>query len=61
MLSYFAGLRYVEKHANKKAIRHNDVFALHKLLAEGVMDQGDAGVIEKIGSKKNGRYVLRQP
>jgi len=43
VLNYFAGLRYVEKHANKKTIRHNDVFALHKLLADGVMDQGDAG------------------
>ena len=43
VLNYFAGLRYVEKHANKKTIRHNDVFALHKLLAESVMDQGEAG------------------
>ncbi len=28
VLNYFAGLRYVEKHARKKAIRHEDIFAL---------------------------------
>ncbi len=43
VLNYFAGLRYIEKNANKKTIRHNDVFALHRLLADGVMDQGQAG------------------
>ncbi len=50
VLNYFAGLRFVEKHASKTTIRHNDVFQLHKLLADGVMDQGESG-----------RYVLRQP
>ena len=43
VLNYFAGLRFVEKNANKKRIRHNEVFELHRLLAEGVMDQGQAG------------------
>ncbi len=43
VLNYFAGLRYVEKHARKKAIRHEDIFALHRLLADSVMDQGEAG------------------
>ncbi len=43
VLNYFAGLRYVEKHAAKKAIRHEDVFELHRILAESVMDQGTAG------------------
>lgn len=43
VLNYFAGLRYVEKHARKKAIRHQDIFALHRLLADAVMDQGEAG------------------
>ncbi len=43
VLNYFAGLRYVEKHARKKTIRHEDVFALHRLLADTVMDQGEAG------------------
>lgn len=43
ILNYFAGLRYVEKHANKKTLRHEDIFDLHRLLAGKVMDQGEAG------------------
>jgi Fic family protein len=43
VLNYFAGLRYVEKNAAKKTLRHEDIFSLHRILAEGVMDQGDAG------------------
>jgi len=43
VLNYFAGLRYVEKHAREKNIRHEDLFELHRMLAESVMDQGTAG------------------
>jgi Fic family protein len=43
VLNYFAGLRYVEKHAMKKVIRHEDLFELHRILADSVMDQGTAG------------------
>lgn len=43
ILNYFAGLRYVEKHANKKTIVHEDLFKLHSLISTGVMDQGEAG------------------
>ena len=43
VLNYFAGLRYVEKHARKKEIRHEDLFKLHRLLADTVMVQGTAG------------------
>ncbi len=43
VLNYFAGLRYVEMHARKKIIHHEDLFKLHRLLAKGVMDQGEAG------------------
>lgn len=43
VLNYFAGLRYVEKHAQKKVLRHEDIFGLHRLLADTVMDQGEAG------------------
>ena len=43
VLNYFAGLRYVEKHAKKKTLRHEDIFELHRLLADAVMDQGQAG------------------
>jgi Fic family protein len=43
VFNYFAGLRYVEKHAAKKTIRHEDVLSLHRILAGSVMDQGEAG------------------
>ncbi len=43
VLNYFDGLRYVEKHVRKRMIRHEDIFDLHRLLAAGVMDQGEAG------------------
>jgi len=44
VLNYFAGLRWVEKRARqKKPVTHEDLFCLHALLAEGVMDQGEAG------------------
>lgn len=43
VLNYFAGLRHMEKHAQKKRIRHEDLFQLHRILAKGVMDQGEAG------------------
>ncbi len=43
VLNYFAGLRYVEKNAAKKLVHHEHIFTLHKILAEGVMDQGEAG------------------
>ncbi len=43
VLNYFAGLRYVERQAHIGRVRHEEVFALHRLLAGGVMDQGEAG------------------
>lgn len=49
VLNYFAGLRYVEKNARTKTIRHEDIFTLHRILAENVMDQGDAGRYRTIG------------
>ena len=48
VLNYFAGLRYVEQHAMKKAIRHEDLFELHRILADQVMDQGTAGTYRTI-------------
>ncbi len=42
VLNYFAGLRYVEKYVHKRTLRHEDIFALHRLLAAEVMDQGEA-------------------
>lgn len=44
VLNYFAGLRWVEKRAKQsRPITHEDLFRLHSLLADGVMDQGEAG------------------
>ena len=43
VLNYFAGLRFIEKHVRKKIIGHEDILALHRIVAAKVMDQGDAG------------------
>jgi len=54
VLNYFAGLRHVEKRASGSPglrIVHEDVFELHRILAEGVMDQGGAGAYRTIGVK----------
>lgn len=55
VLNYFAGLRYVEKHAAKKTIRHADVLSLHRLMAGSVMDQGESGKYRTI-SVRVGAY-----
>ena len=60
VLNYFAGLRYIEKNANKKRIRHNEVFELHRLLADEVMDQGQAGRYRTIAVRVGG-YVPPRP
>jgi len=43
VLNYFAGLRFIETHADLKPIRHDDILTLHQVIAAGVMDQGSAG------------------
>lgn len=43
ILSHFAGLRYVEKHARKARLNHDDILELHRLLAGEAMDPGEAG------------------
>lgn len=60
VLNYFAGLRHVEKNAARKTIRHEDIFKLHRILAGGVMDQGDAGLYRVIAVTV-GRYVPPPP
>lgn len=60
VLNYFAGMRYVEKHAAKVKLRHEDVFALHQILADGVMDQGEAGRYRSIAVRV-GRFVPPTP
>ncbi len=56
VLNYFAGLRYVEKHARKRTLRHEDIFELHRLLASKIMDQGEAGRYRTIAVRV-GRHV----
>src|SRR5207244_10684233 len=43
VLNYFGALHYIEKHAAKKRLTHEDVFKLHQIMAAKVMDQGQAG------------------
>ena len=43
VLNYFAGLRFVERHARKKRLTHEDILKLHSIIAAEVMDQGPAG------------------
>ena len=56
VLNYFAGLRFIEKNTHLEPIRHEDLFGLHRILAEEVMDQGTAGCYRtiqvKVGSHK---------
>ena len=60
VLNYFAGLRYVEKHASAKRIRHDHILELHRILAGKVMDQGEAGRYRTIAVRV-GRYVPPPP
>jgi Fic family protein len=41
--NYLAGLRFIENMANLPAITHEEIFTLHRILAEKVMEQGTAG------------------
>ena len=60
VINYFAGLRYVEKNATKKLIRHADVLELHRILAGEVMDQGEAGKYRMIAVRV-GQYLPPPP
>jgi len=43
ILNYLAGIRFIEKHRNKRTITQEDVLQLHSVIGSGVMDQGRAG------------------
>jgi Fic family protein len=60
VVNYFAGLRYVEKNAAKKTIRHADVLELHRILAGEVMDQGEPGAYRTIAVRV-GNYLPPPP
>ena len=46
--NYLAGLKYIEQRAGIERVQHDDLFTLHRILAEGVMDQGQAGQYRSI-------------
>lgn len=60
VLNCFEALRFIEKHATKKTITHDDVLRLHRILAAGVMDQGEPGRYRTI-SVRVGNFVPSPP
>jgi Fic family protein len=58
--NYFAGLRFVEKNAQRSMITHAEVLKLHRIMAGEVMDQGTAGKYRTIRVKV-GDYVAPPP
>jgi Fic family protein len=58
--NYFAGLRFVEKHARLKVITHTEVLKLHRIMAAEVMDQGEAGKYRTIRVRV-GAYIAPHP
>jgi Fic family protein len=60
VVNYFAGLRFVEKHAGKTPITHEEILRLHKIIAGDVMDQGTAGRYRAIAVRV-GRHLPPPP
>lgn len=60
VVNYFAGLRFVEKHAAKARVTHEEILRLHKIIAGDVMDQGTAGRYRTIAVRV-GRHVPPPP
>jgi Fic family protein len=60
VLNYFAGLRFIEKRAHKRLIVHEDVLRLHRIIGEGVMEQGAAGRYREL-QVRVGSYVPPPP
>jgi Fic family protein len=58
--NYFAGLRFVEKNAQRKVITHAELLKLHRIVAGEVMDEGKAGEYRTIRVKV-GDYVAPRP
>jgi len=48
VVNYFAGLRSIETHAQKRTVTRRDVLRLHAIAAHGVMDQGQSGEFRRI-------------
>ena len=54
IVNYLAGLNYIEQNSGLEQIAHQDIFRLHRILSEGVMDQGEAGRYRSIGVRVGG-------
>ena len=59
MVNYFAALRHVEKQAAKKRIAHEDVLRLQQGAMDLIRPLVKAKLVKRVGTLKNGRYVLR--
>ena len=60
VVNYLAGLRFIEKRAQQENIGHAEIFALHQILADGVMEPGEAGRYRAIGVRV-GAYLPPEP
>ena len=60
VVNYLAGLRYIEKNVGKAEIGNDEILALHRILAENVMEQGAAGLYRLIGVRV-GAYLPPEP
>jgi Fic family protein len=60
VVNYFAGLRFVEKNAQRSAVTDAEVLKLHRIMAGEVMDQGTAGQYRTIRVRV-GSYVAPPP
>jgi Fic family protein len=58
--NYFAGLRFVERNAQRTIVTHTEVLKLHRIMAGEVMDQGTAGQYRTIRVRVGG-YVAPPP
>jgi Fic family protein len=58
--NYFAGLRFVEKNAQRSTVTDAEVLKLHRIMAGEVMDQGKAGQYRTIRVRV-GSYVAPSP
>src|ERR1044071_3759107 len=58
--NYFAGLRFVEKNAQRSVVTHTEVLKLHRIMAGEVMDQGTAGQYRTIRVRV-GNHVAPPP
>lgn len=54
VLNYFAGLRFIERRAHKKVIKHEDVLKLHAIIGKDVIEQGKAGRYREIQVRVGG-------